>query len=157
MKIARHAILALALSAAVLLLTGCTGASNVAAPSNPGVDNSPPQPPTNLLVVSDPTTGRDRLDWNASPSANVQSYQIYRYVSAPGPNSTGEWVGGVNASTTAWYLPLVNSDCTEYYAIRSVSSANVPSAFSADVVATRTAWTGTHGTGGGGHGSGGVE
>jgi hypothetical protein len=58
----------------------------------------------------------------------------------PSGNETGEVVIQVSNEQTSLRLPLVNSDRTEVYRVRAISSTNVPSAFSGQAVANRIGW-----------------
>ena len=53
----------------------------------PSQDFTPPEPPSGLSVeVSDRSSGIARLSWNASPSADLSGYRVYRQ-GAEGPRS----------------------------------------------------------------------
>lgn len=141
MKYSRSILFALVMSAAIVSLTGCMGAKDVAGPTS-GVDTSPPQPPSSLSVSNDAAAQRDFLNWSPSASANVATYEIFRYDSDPSGGATGTSVGVVSSDVTVWALPLVNSPRTEYYRVRGVNGSEVAGALSTSAVANRDAWQG---------------
>lgn len=136
MKSARYLCVALLLGAIATSLVGCnSGGTSATSP----IDLSPPQAPTHLRSTSDPSINRDWLEWDASASANVASYEVYRSSTSGG---AGSLVASVGASTTDIILPIVNSDGTEYYRVRAVGTNSVPSAFTSTLGVDRTGWTG---------------
>lgn len=138
MKYNRFLLVALVLSTAALTMTSC-GGSNVASPTNP-VESAPPAAPTSVIMTTEDATSRDYLNWNASASSDVVSYQIFRF--EDGTSTTnGELVANVPSDQVYIVLPLVSSSVTEYYRVRAVNSTDVPSSYSTNCSADRTAWT----------------
>ena len=136
MKSARHLSIALLLGAIATSLVGCnSGGSSVTSP----IDQSPPQAPTNLRSTSDPSINRDWLEWDASASANVSSYEVYKSSTSGG---TGSLVTSVDAGTTDIILPIVSADGTEYYRVRAIGTNSVPSAFTSSLGVDRSGWSG---------------
>ena len=136
MKSHRHLIAALVVSALAISLVGCnSGATSATSPS----DLSPPQAPTDLHSTTDSNINRDWLVWNLSASANVGAYQIYS-TSSTGGSAT--LVATVDATTTDFILPIVNTQIMEYYRVRAVGTNSVPSAFTSTLGVDRSAWDG---------------
>lgn len=140
MKSNRSALIALILGASVFALTGC--GSTTSSVVSPSLDNAPPASPTAVQVVHDAAINTDDLVWAPSASAGVGSYEIHRYSSAPSGNAAGDEVIVVDAGTTSLRLPLVNSDRTEYYRVRAISSTDLVSAYSASAQADRFGYQG---------------
>jgi len=136
-KYTRFLAVALVLSAATLTMTGC-GSSKVTSPNNP-VESAPPAAPTSVIMTTEDATSRDYLNWNASASSDVVSYEVFRFADASS-TTNGELVGTVGSDQVSIVLPLVGSDVTEFYRVRAVNSNDVSSAYSTNCSADRTAW-----------------
>src|SRR5215510_12443701 len=136
-KSLRLLIAALFVSATVVSLTGCnSGGTESTSP----VDLSPPQAPTNFHSTTDASINRDWLVWDLSASANVAGYEIYSTSSVGGSSTL---VATVDATTTDFILPIVNSETMEYYRVRAIGTNNVPSAFTSTLGIDRTGWEGS--------------
>ncbi|MEO5989869.1 MAG: hypothetical protein ABIU54_04415 [Candidatus Eisenbacteria bacterium] len=139
MKYTRLLLVAIMLGASTLTIAGC-GASKVLSPDNP-IESAPPAAPTSVSMTTEDATSRDYLNWNASASSDVVSYEIFRF--ADGTVTTdGELVGTIASDQVSFLLPLVGSSVTEYYRVRAVNSNDITSAYSTNCDAERTAWTG---------------
>jgi len=135
-KSASHLSVALFLGAIATSLVGCnSGGTSATSP----IDLSPPQAPTNLRSSTDPSINRDWLEWDASASANVSSYEVYKSSTSGG---AGTLVTSVDAGTTDVLLPVVSADGTEYYRVRAIGTNSVPSAFTSTVGVDRSGWDG---------------
>ena len=156
MKYTRFLMVALFLSATTLTMTGC-GSSKVTSTNNP-VESAPPAAPTAVSMTTEDATSRDYLNWNPSASSDVVSYEVFRFADASSTTG-GVLVGTVSSDQDFILLPLVGEGVTEYYRVRAVNSNDVPSSYSTNCSADRTAWVGgdIQIDGGDGHGKEGVE
>lgn len=139
MKYTRLLLVALFLSATTLTMTGC-GGTNAVSP-NTNVESAPPAAPSAVSMTTEGATNRDYLNWNASASSNVVSYQVYRFADASS-TTNGVLVSTVPSDEQSILLPLVGSSVTEFYRVRAVNSNDVASAYSTNCSADRTAWSG---------------
>lgn len=154
MKYTRFLLVALLLSATPLTMTGC-GSSKVASPNN--LESAPPAAPTSVSMTTEGATSRDYLNWNASASSDVVSYEVFRFA-----NSTstldGDLVATLSSDQVTCLLPLVGTSVTEFYRVRAVNSNAIASSYSTNCNADRTAWTGGGQPGGpDGHGKEGLH
>lgn len=139
MKYARFLLVALFLCATTLTMTGC-GSSQVTSSNNP-VDSSPPAAPTAVSMTTENATSRDFLNWNPSASSDVVNYEVFRFADASSTTG-GVLVGTVSSDQDYLLLPLVGAGVTEFYRVRAVNSNDVPSSYSTNCSADRTAWVG---------------
>ena len=139
MKYTRFLLVALLLSATALTMTGC-GSSNVVSPNSPTA-SAPPAAPTAVAMMTEPSTSRDYLNWNASASSDVVSYQIFRFSDASS-TTNGALVGTIGSDQVSYLLPLVGASVTEFYRVRAVNSNDITSSYSTNCSADRTVWTG---------------
>ena len=156
MKYTRFVMVALLWSAATVTMTGC-GSSNVTSSTNP-VDSAPPAAPTAVSMTTEVATSRDYLNWNPSASSNVVSYEVFRFADAASTTG-GVLLGSVPSNQDYILLPLVGVGVTEFYRVRAVNSNDVPSSYSTNCSADRTAYEGgdIQIDGGNGHGKEGVQ
>jgi hypothetical protein len=126
----RTAVLALLMSASMFSLTGCFGSSKVTSPINGVVNQTAPAAPTNVHSSFDAAGNRDHLNWDASASANVASYDVYVYDADPSTGATGTLVANVPVGSTDLPMPLVGSAVSQFYGVRSNGSNGLSSAFS---------------------------
>ena len=139
MKYTRFLLVALLLSGATLTMTGC-GSSKVTSTNNP-VESAPPAAPTAVSMTTEDATSRDYLNWNPSASSDVVSYEVFRFADASSTTG-GVLVGTVSSDQNYLLLPLVGEGVTEYYRVRAMNSNDVPSSYSTNCSADRTAWVG---------------
>ena len=130
----RQVLAILVFGALAASITGCS--SDATSPTSP-TDYSPPATPGNLHSTQDPATGSDWLDWDPSTSDNVAIYEIHI---ADSPGGAGSQMAIVDASTSAFLLPVSVSGGTEYYRVRAISESDVPSAFTPTVSVNREPW-----------------
>ncbi len=140
MKSTRTALATLLLCASAFAVVGCGSTANSVV--SPDLDNAPPASPTGVQVTHDAAINIDDLVWSPSASANVGAYEIHRYGSTPSGNAAGDDVILVGADQTSLRLPLVNSDRTEFYRVRAISSSDVASAYSGSAQADRLRFQG---------------
>jgi hypothetical protein len=154
----RSAVLVLVLSAAVMALAGCGKSKTymTAAPIiDPPLAPAPPMPPSNLSGGYDSATERDYLQWAASPSASVTSYEVWEAASDPVTGGTLAHIANVSAAQNQYVLPAATADVNKFYELRAADGAGALSAYTAPVVVARHYIPpGVSGTGGGGGGAG---
>jgi len=155
-KYNRFLLVALILGATTLTMTGC-GTSKVTSSNNP-VESAPPAAPTAVSMTTEDATSRDYLNWNPSASSDVVSYEVFRFADASSTTG-GVLVGTVSSDQDYILLPLVGEGVTEFYRVRAMNSNDVPSSYSTNCSADRTAWVGgdIQTDGANGHGKEGVE
>jgi hypothetical protein len=147
----RHALRALVLSATVAALAGC-GKSTSVTSSDPSLDTTPPNPPTNVHSAWAQGVNYDYLLWNASTSPSVHGYEIWESDTQTGTYTNINTVTDASADNAV--LPPVSVDGTKYYEMRALNNHGVFSAYSTPIAVTRHASVSTSG-GGNGTGSGG--
>ena len=134
MKSPRFSIaLVLALTAAALV--GC-GKDNTPTGVSPTVDNTAPDAPTALTAAAVSGSGLWYLNWNASSSPSVATYEIWVY--SPDPSRTTSYVlsATVPSSSTSWALPIVGYTQTAWYRVRSVNTGGVTSSWTSPLSVT---------------------
>lgn len=118
-------LVALSLAA---LLSGCGQNSTPTGVTT--LDQTAPAAPSQLLKESDPTNPSGLLVWEPSTSANVSSYEVYRYSPDPSREDAYVLVGESDATVTQYPLPYSYESQTAYYRLKAVSTAGVKSAWS---------------------------
>jgi hypothetical protein len=108
------------------LMAGCGGGSSAMTSSSGGSPTPAPPTPT-------PTPAHSvAISWQASSSAGVGFYNIYRSNVSGGPYTRVGWrVSGATYNDTA-----VQPGATYFYVITSVTTSNVESTISSEIKAT---------------------
>ena len=124
----RRVLTAVLFGAALVVASGC-GSTNPVSSTN-ALDSTPPAAPQNLLAKTE-ADGSLLLSWDASPDADVQGYDVYRY--APDPSRESAYVK-INSAlvTDTQYVVADASAAGDYYRIKAVDqSANLSASSSA--------------------------
>jgi predicted phage tail protein len=146
-KLNRIVFSALAMSALVLALAGCGSKSaSLVGPGNV-IDTTPPAAPTSVSSSYDAAAGRDYLNWTPSTSADVASYQVWKYEADPASGATGTMIMTAGAADASVALSPISSDGTFWFRVRAIDESGNQSAFSSSVAADLHAWDGSN-TGG---------
>jgi len=139
----RNTLLALAMSASVLALTGCGKTSSVTTPAS-ALAPTAPAAPTNVHATYDSTANRDYLNWTLSASASVVSYEVWSYSTNPATGTpVGMRVGTPAASVSSLALPVESAVVTKWFRVRAVDTAGNSSAFSSTAAVDLHAWGGS--------------
>jgi len=136
----RRLLTAVLFGAALVVASGC-GSTNPVSSTNSTLDSTPPAAPQNLLAKTD-ADGSLLLSWDASPDADVQVYDVYRY--APDPSRENAYVK-INPTlvTATQYLVVDASIGGDYYRIKAVDQSANLSASSAAVEGAGSTATGS--------------
>ena len=129
MKSPRTVVSLLVAVTLVALLSGCSKKSTPTGLDT--LDQAPPAAPTQLTEAMDLDVANYVLQWTASPSANVASYQVYQYSPSPDRDNAYVLAAETDAGTTQYRLPTSVERTELYYRLRSVSSTGVKSEWSA--------------------------
>jgi len=144
--------IALALALSVAALAGC-GKDNTPTGVSPTVDNTAPDAPTAVNAAANPGSGLWFLNWTASSSPSVASYEIWIYNPDPSRTNSYTLAATVPSTSTSWQLPVVGYTQTIWYLIRSVNTGGVTSSWTSPLSVTLTpaptAGGGSDGTGSG--------
>lgn len=127
--------LALALALSTAALVGC-GKDNTPTGVSPTVDNTAPDAPTAVTAAASAPSGFWFLNWDASSSPSVTSYEIWVYNPDPSRTTSYELAGTVSSSSTSWQLPLVGYTQTLWYRVRSVNNGGVTSSWTSPLSVT---------------------
>ncbi len=141
MKSPKHVVPMLVALMLAAMLGGCSKNTTPTSP-DPTLDQAPPAIPAQIVADKDASTGAMHIEWTPSSSANVASYEIYKY--SPDPEREGAYVlvGTTDAETTQYTLPWSSLGIT-YYHLRATSTAGVQSNSSAPLQVTFTTSVGT--------------
>ncbi len=112
--------------------TGATNQQWRFLPVGTTVEFIPPAVPTNLTATA--YAKSIRLNWTASPDADVAGYTIFRAETTGGPYNTI----ARNVTTTSFVDNTAAAGTNYYYAIKAVDNALNRSAYSSEVSATAT-------------------
>ena len=145
MKSNRIAVSALLIGASMLSLTGCFGSSKVTSPTGGVVNQTAPAAPTNVRSSYDAVGNRDYLNWDASASANVASYDVFVYNADPSTGATGTLVSSVDVAQNFLPLPIVSTSVQQFYSVRANGNNGLASAFSNSGSVVRHPWVGPTG------------
>jgi fibronectin type 3 domain-containing protein len=90
------------------------------------LDTIAPESPTNLNVISGPTTDQLILIWNASTSSDVKGYKIYRSTTQGGPYNLVTTVGLATSFLDLGLTP----DTAYYYVVSAIDEVPHESSYS---------------------------
>jgi hypothetical protein len=127
-KSLRFVTLTLAAVALALVLSGCGKSTSPTSSAAPAPDNSPPAAPANLSIHMN--SGKNFLTWDASASANVQTYDVFAYVPDPTRDNAYIQIGETSAPTTSLQLPPAYQTGLQYFKVLASNGGGNNSSFS---------------------------
>lgn len=142
MKSHKHVVPMLVALTLAAMLSGCSK-NTTPTGLDQTLDQAPLESPSTIVTerLGD-ATGPVTLEWAASSSAAVASYQIYQYSPSPDQESAYLLIGEVTAATTQYTLPVATTQETSYYRLRATSTLGVQSDWSQTVPVSAAPWTG---------------
>jgi hypothetical protein len=138
----KHVVPMLVALTLAAMLGGCSK-NTTPAGLDQTLDQAPLESPSTITAerLGD-VTGPVTLEWAASSSASVASYQVYQYSPSPDQERAHLFIGGTAAATTQYTLPIAATRETIYYRLRATSTTGVQSDWSEVVPVAAAPWVG---------------
>jgi len=119
---------------ALLALAGCGHMSDATDPTA-ATDDAPVRAPVNVWAERGDTGGYV-LYWSPSDAPDVTAYQVYLYAPDPSSDNTYVMVSQQGSGQTSYQIPLVSTQTTQIYRVKTENKKGKKSPYSQAVTVT---------------------